>query len=114
MPALAVTNCSSSARYKTDLESFSGGLNLIHRLNPVTFRWKATSERDVGLIAEEVAQVEPLFTFKDSKGEIEGVKYANLSVLFINAIKQQQQQIDLLKKIVCLDHPDAEICKPVK
>lgn len=118
VPALVVTNCSSSARYKTDLESFSGGLDLIHRLNPVTFRWKATSERDVGLIAEEVAQVEPLFTFKDSKGQIEGVKYANLSVLFINAIKQQQkqisslqQEIDALKALICLDRPTASACK---
>src|SRR5262249_35721398 len=82
VPALVVTNCSSSLRYKTDLQSFTGGLGLIQRLKPITFTWKTTSERDIGLIAEEVAEVEPLFTFKNSKGEIEGVKYANLSVVF--------------------------------
>ena len=122
---MVVTTCSSSLRYKTALQPFTGGLDMILRLKPTTFNWKATGERDVGLIAEEVADVEPLFTFKNSKGEIEGVKYANLSVVFINAFKEQQaqieaqkeqiqkqqQQIDALRKLICTDRPNADVCK---
>jgi len=44
--------------------------------------------------------VEPLLTFKNSKDEIEGVKYENLNVVFINAFKEQQAQIDELRKMV--------------
>ena len=125
VPAMVVTTCSSSLRYKTALQPFTGGLGMILRLKPTTFNWKATGERDVGLIAEEVAEVEPLFTFKNSKGEIEGVKYSNLSVLFINAFKEQQaqieaqkeqiqiqqRQIEVLRKLICADRPNVDACQ---
>jgi hypothetical protein len=39
------------------------------------------------------------------------VKYEQLNLLLINAIKEQQAQIEQLKKLVCLDHPDAEVCR---
>ncbi|MBA3323605.1 MAG: hypothetical protein H0T45_19460, partial [Pyrinomonadaceae bacterium] len=74
--------------------------------------------RDLGLGAEEVAAVEPLLVTRNDRGEIEGVKYAQLNVVLINAVKeqqtqieQQQKQIESLKQIVCLAHPDAEVCK---
>ena len=71
--------------------------------------------------AEDVAEVEPLLVTRNAKGEVEDVKHENILVVFINAIKQQQEQIkhqqaesDLLKKAVCLDHPDRDFCKPIK
>jgi hypothetical protein len=36
-----LASCSSSLRYKTDLRSFNRGLNLINRLQPITFKWKS-------------------------------------------------------------------------
>jgi len=47
----------------------------------------------------------------NDKGEIEDVKYSQLNVVLINAVKQQQQQIETLKKLVCADHPNADVCK---
>jgi uncharacterized protein HemX len=58
--------------------------------------------------------------FRNGKGEIEGVRYNQLSAIFINAFKeqqslieqqkkrigQQQHEIDSLKKLVCLDHQE--------
>jgi len=88
-----VAPCSSSLRYKTGLRPFAGGLEIINRLRPISFTWKDGEMRDVGLGAEDVARVEPLLTFNNSKGEIEGVKYNQLSVVFINAFKQQQGEI---------------------
>jgi hypothetical protein len=108
------TSSLSSTRYKTAAEPFTGGLDVIARLKPVTFTWKEEGTRDVGLSAEDVAEVEPLLVSRNAKGEVEDVKHENMLVLFINAFKQQQQQIEALKKIVCLDHPDAEICKPAR
>jgi hypothetical protein len=54
--------CSSSIRYKNDVEPFTYGLELLRQLNPVTFRWKDNGQPDLGLIAEEVNTVEPLLT----------------------------------------------------
>jgi hypothetical protein len=53
--------------------------------------------RDLGLGAEDVAKVEPLLVTHNDKGEIEGVRYDRLDVVLINAIKQQQDQIETLR-----------------
>jgi len=89
-----IATCSSSLRYKTDLHPFSGGLNLVNRLQPITFKWKNDQSLDLGLGAEDVAAVEPLLVTHNEKGEVEGVKYDRLSAVFINAFKEQQAQIE--------------------
>src|SRR5205085_2053092 len=111
VPGNRVGTCSSSQRYKANVQPLASGLAVIQRLRPVSFDWKDRAEHDLGFIAEEVAAVEPLLTFRNEKGEIEGVKYPQISVVLVNAVKEQQAQIEQLKKIVCTDHPDAAVCK---
>ena len=89
-----ITLCSSSLRYKTDVRGFTPGLDLVSRLRPVGFRWKGRGDADLGLIAEEVARVEPLLVTHNSKGEIEGVKYDRIGVVLLNAVREQQAQIN--------------------
>jgi hypothetical protein len=36
-------------------------------------------------------------TYNNDKGEIEGVKYPQLNIVLINAVKEQQAQIETLK-----------------
>jgi hypothetical protein len=92
-----ISVCSSSLRYKKDVARFAGGLDIVNRLRPIAFTWKQGGTRDVGLAAEDVEKVEPLLTFRNDKGEIEGVKYNQLSAVFVNAIKEQQTQIETLR-----------------
>jgi hypothetical protein len=113
-----VAFCSSSLRYKTNLQPFPEGLNLIKKLRPISFNWKSGGAPDVGFGAEDVANVNPLFVTYNDTGDVEGVKYDRLSVVFVNAIKEQQaqierqqKQIDELKKLVCRSYPTAEACK---
>jgi hypothetical protein len=89
-----ISVCSSSIRYKTNIANWGSGLNLLNRLRPVTFDWKDTQAHDLGLVAEEVAEAEPLLVTRNEKGEVEGVKYDRLSAVFINAFKEQQDQIE--------------------
>src|SRR5207247_1880313 len=84
----------SSLRYKTQVRPFLSGFEIIDRLRPIAFTWKADGVRDLGLAAEEVAGVEPLLITRNGAGEVEGVKYDRLNVVLINAVKQQQQQIE--------------------
>src|SRR5262249_46792509 len=63
-----VAPCSSSLRYKTDLRPFSAGLDIIKRLRPISFTWKTDGKRDLGLGAEEVADVAPLLTLRNADG----------------------------------------------
>jgi hypothetical protein len=134
-----ISFCSSSLRYKTDIASFDSGLNLVKRLRPVSFIWKEGGMRDLGLIAEEVERVEPLLTTRSDKGEIEGVRYDRLGVVLLNAVREQQTQIEAqqkeienqkqlnqslqnqldrqeaeieaLKKLICRQNPAAEACR---
>jgi hypothetical protein len=86
--------CSSSLRYKTSFRPYTSGLSLINKLHPLTFRWKADQSLDLGFGAEDVAAVEPLLVTHNANGEIEGVKYDRLSAVFVNAFKEQQDQIE--------------------
>jgi hypothetical protein len=113
-----ISTCSSSVRYKQNIHAFAWGLALINRLRPVTFTWRANNELDLGLVAEEVAKVEPLLVTRNDKGEIEGVKYDRVAVVLLNAvqeqqrlIQQQQYQIEALTKLVCSTHRKAKGCQ---
>ena len=134
-----VADCSSSIRYKKDIEDFTPGLEALKKLRPVSFTWKDGGMRDLGFIAEEVAAVEPLLATHNAKGEIEGVKYDRISTILVNAakeqqtqlenqqeqlasqqsqleaqarqIKLQQEQIEALVKLLCRQHADADVCR---
>jgi len=89
--ANAITRCQgSSLRYKTDLAPYQGGFDVIQRLKPITFTRKLSGKRDIGLAAEEVAEVEPMLTYNNDEGQVEGIRYELLSVTFINALKEQR------------------------
>lgn len=87
----------SSLKLKTNIASFRSGLDIVRRLKPISFDWKDGSGYDIGLGAEDVAKVAPSLTFTNNAGEVAGVKYERLNMLLINAIKEQQQQIERLK-----------------
>jgi hypothetical protein len=120
--------CSSSLRYKSNVESFFGGLGVVKRLRPITFNWKDGGMADVGFGAEEVERVEPRLTIRNKQGDIEGVKYAQLTTVLVNAVKEQQAQIEqyhkqfaaqqselaALKQLLCRNHPKAAVCQSGK
>jgi len=47
-----------------------------------------------------VEKIEPLLVTHNDKGEVEGVKYDRLSVVLINAVKEQQSQIEAQQKLI--------------
>ncbi len=115
----------SSLRYKKNVAAFSSGLELLQRLRPISFEWKEDGMKDVGFGAEDIAAVEPLLVNYNEKGQVEGVKYDRLTTVLVNAVKQQQEQIeaqqqqlkqqqtmiDGLKKLLCGQNPAAEVCR---
>ena len=86
----------SSLRFKTNVHSFRLGLDIVQRLHPISFNWKEGGRPDIGLSAEDVAQVAPSFVTTNDKGEVEGVKYDRLNIVLINAVKEQQNEIEKL------------------
>ena len=90
--------CSSSLRYKQNIDQFPSGLSLISRLRPIKFDWKADGKHDLGLGAEDVEKIEPLLVTYNKNGQVEGVKYDRIGVVLINAVKEQQAQIEQQQK----------------
>lgn len=120
-PAFEVALCSSSLRYKTNIADYRSGLDLVKRLRPITFDWKEGGMNDLGLGAEDVEAIEPLLVHYNDKGEVEGVKYDRIGVVLLNAVKEQQAQIerqqkliDGLKKLVCRTNAQADECREDK
>ena len=97
---LQLASCSSSLRYKTNLAPYRRGLEIIKSLRPISFDWKDGGMHDLGLAAEDVARVEPLLVTHNRDGEIEGVKYDRISAVLVNAIKEQQDQIEEQQKSI--------------
>ena len=95
-----ISGCSSSLRYKKSIEPFGRGLSLLDQLKPIAFRWKTDNTPDIGFAAEDVAKVEPLLVTHNDKGEIEGVKYDRISAVLVNAVKEQQAEIEAQQRLI--------------
>ncbi len=120
-----ISFCSSSLKYKTNIDKFSSGLSFLKKLRPISFDWIDGGMKDVGFGAEEIAKIDPRFVTYNAKGEVEGVKYDRVGVVLVNAVNEQQaqieaqqktidaqqKQIDELKLIVCQISPTAYACQ---
>lgn len=86
---------SSDARLKKNVET-SPGLSIISKLRGVVFDWKKDGTPSAGLIAQEVEGVMPSAVHTDEEG-MKSVEYDQLIAPMIEAIKEQQAEIELLK-----------------
>jgi Chaperone of endosialidase len=91
-----LASCSSSIRYKENVKDGTFGLKDVMLMRPVTFKWKGRDENDFGLIAEEIEKINPLFVTYTG-GQIEGVKYPQLTAVLVNAVKDEAAQIAALR-----------------
>lgn len=95
---------SSDARLKKNIAAIPNGLEKILALHGVTFDWRQSEfperrfdgKKHVGLIAQEVEKVLPELVHTDNKG-YRSVDYVAVVPVLVEAIKQQQKQIDALK-----------------
>jgi hypothetical protein len=89
-------NTTSDATLKTNVETLTGSLDAVKALRGVSFDWIDSGNSEVGVIAQEVEEVIPDVVSTNDQG-IKSVKYGNLVGVLIEAIKEQQAQIDELK-----------------
>ncbi|MGB9476311.1 MAG: tail fiber domain-containing protein [Candidatus Udaeobacter sp.] len=79
---------SSSRRYKERIQPMNNASEALYRLKPVTYCFKkeidASQSLDYGLIAEDVAKVDPNLAIRDAKGQIESVRYTAINVMLLN------------------------------
>jgi predicted MPP superfamily phosphohydrolase len=97
---------SSDLRFKKNIRPVVNALDKVKALRGVYFNWdqqnfpdKNFGEQDeLGFIAQEVEKVVPEIVAHDkTKEAYRSVKYDKLVALLVEAIKEQQKQIDSLK-----------------
>lgn len=97
---------SSDARFKTNIFPIANPLQKVLQLRGVTFDWKTkdfpsrmfSANRAVGFIAQEVEQVLPEVVQTENTTEgYKSVQYDKVVALLVEAIKEQQKQIESLK-----------------
>ena len=96
---------SSDPRLKTNKKRIEKPLTLLSKINGYTFDWKKYASKfgshlvgkDYGVMADEIEEVMPELVHDRDNG-YKGVKYEKIVPLLIECIKEQQVQIDQLKK----------------
>ena len=94
----------SSQRYKEDIKPMDRASEALFALKPVTYRYKKEIDKsqdlDYGLIAEEVAKVDPHLTVRDAKGQIESVRYNAINAMLLNEFLKQHKKVEELESTI--------------
>jgi len=91
-------NSASDIKLKTNIKTISNSLDKVLQLRGVEYdRIDMDGKHQIGVIAQEVEKVVPDLVNEGDEG-IKSVSYGNITALLIEAIKEQQKQIDTLTK----------------
>lgn len=108
-PGGGTWTASSDARLKQDIRPFTDGLEAILKINPIWYHYNSLSGYDtqpeyVGVIAQELQEVAPYMVTVSEKKMNDGssgylqVDNSAMTYMLINAVKEQQAEIDALEK----------------
>jgi len=90
----------SDIRLKTKIETLTNVLAKLEQVRGVSYEFKDQQKYakgpQVGVIAQELQKVFPELVRTDANGSL-SVNYSQLTGVLIQAVKEQQQEIDLLK-----------------
>jgi hypothetical protein len=89
----------SDARLKTDIVKIENAIDKVQQLNGYTYTRTDTGSRQAGVIAQEVMKVLPEVVMGSEETNY-SVAYGNMVGLLIEAIKEQQDQINKLTVLV--------------
>ena len=108
----------SSARFKKDIGVMGNTSEAIFSLKPVTFHYKGdtTNTPQFGLIAEEVAKVNPALILVDKEGKPYSVRYEHINAMLLNEFLKEhrafvEQQHKIARQQEEIDSLNAELKK---
>ena len=95
----------SDIRLKENIETIDNPIDKVKELRGVTFNYKKDGKKSTGLIAQELEKVLPEVVYEthdinDESDKFKAVRYGNIVGLLVEAIKEQQKEIDELKEQV--------------
>jgi hypothetical protein len=92
----------SSERFKKDIATMDKASEVIMSLRPVSFHYKSDTKGtpQFGLIAEEVAKVNPALVIPDKEGKPYTVRYDAVNAMLLNEFLKEHREVQELKKQV--------------
>jgi uncharacterized coiled-coil protein SlyX len=92
----------SSERFKKDIATMEKASEAILVLRPVTFHYKSDAKvtPQFGLIAEEVAKVNPALVLPDKEGKPYTVRYDAVNAMLLNEFLKEHRRVQELKSTV--------------
>lgn len=90
-----VVTSTSDKKLKTNVSTIQNPIDTVKQLRGVEYNWKDNGQRSMGVIAQEVEKILPYLVTENEIGK--SVMYSNMVGLLIEAIKEQQKQIDELR-----------------
>jgi trimeric autotransporter adhesin len=90
------TTIGSSRRFKTEIKPMDKASETILELKPVRFRYRSnkTNTPQFGLIAEDVAQVNPDLVVRDKNGELLTVRYEAVNAMLLNEFLKEHKKVE--------------------
>ena len=91
----------SSERFKEEIKPMDKASETIFALKPVSFRYKKDidSERtpQFGLVAEDVAKVNPDLVVRDADGKVYTVRYEAVNAMLLNEFLKEHRKVEKLE-----------------
>ena len=93
---------SSSKRFKKEIKPMDNSSETILALKPVSFQYKndKTNRPQFGLIAEQVAEVNPSLVVRNPDGEIYTVRYDAVNAMLLNEFLKEHKKVEKLEATV--------------
>ena len=94
-----LTTATSDISMKKNIIQITNALDVVNKLRGVRFTWKDDPEEtlQIGMIAQEVEPIVPEIVFTNPVDGLKGINYSEATALLVEAIKEQQQQIESQK-----------------
>ncbi len=90
----------SDVSLKQNIQTIPNALEKVLQLNGVSFQWKESGKPGIGLVAQDVEKVFPEVVSTNQTSGLKSLEYGNLVGPLVEAIKEQQKQIEELKNEV--------------
>ena len=101
----------SSRKLKHDIQPMNKASETLYQFKPVTFKynsdWKGTTQ--YGLIAEEVAEVDPQLVVRGRDGEIMAVHYEQISNMLLNEFLKEHKKVEELQATAAQQQKGMEV-----
>jgi hypothetical protein len=87
----------SDVRLKENIKPIESALDKVKQMQGVEFNKINSSTKEIGVVAQEIENIIPELVLADKEG-LKSVAYGNITAVLIEAIKEQQKQIEELKQ----------------